>query len=119
MLQFLLILFTVTPQIVPFDFGGEPVNSGDSASLTCSVNKGNLPLNFNWLHNNISISNIKGVTVMRMNKKISTLSIDSVEAEHAGWYTCVVQNIAGTAIHSAKLNVIGDLFYIILYSFCI
>ncbi|KAF2905043.1 hypothetical protein ILUMI_01126, partial [Ignelater luminosus] len=98
-------MYIFVPQILPFDFGEEPVNSGDLASLTCSINKGDLPIKILWLHNNENIKNDEGILINQINRKISTLSIDSVEAKHAGEYTCVAKNLAGTAIHSASLNV--------------
>lgn len=38
---------------------------------------------------------------------ISLLSIDSVAAHHAGQYTCIATNIAGSAIRSANLTING------------
>ncbi|XP_063932377.1 cell adhesion molecule Dscam1 isoform X8 [Zophobas morio] len=95
----------VAPQILHFDFGGEPVNSGDLASLTCSVFKGDLPVKITWYHNNKNVHHVDGVLVSTAGKKISTLSIDSVQAEHAGNYTCVAENKAGTFSYTAELLV--------------
>lgn len=99
--------FLVSPQISPFDFDENVVNSNELVSLTCSVKEGDLPLKITWMHNNRTVDNGDGISVMNMNKKISMLSIDSVEAVHAGEYTCVVQNAAGVAKHSAHLKVNG------------
>lgn len=60
-----------------------------------------------WLHNNENIKNDEGISINQINRKISTLSIDSVEARHAGEYSCVAKNLAGIATHSANLNVNG------------
>lgn len=95
------------PQILPFDFGEESVNSGDLASLICSVHKGDLPMNITWIHYNKSIGYNEGIQISNVNKKISTLSIDSVQEEHSGTYTCLVQNKAGISSHSAELHVNG------------
>uniref|UniRef100_A0AAR5PN10 Down syndrome cell adhesion molecule-like protein Dscam2 n=1 Tax=Dendroctonus ponderosae TaxID=77166 RepID=A0AAR5PN10_DENPD len=95
----------VPPQILPFDFGEDSINSGDLASLTCSVHKGDIPINISWLHNNISVGYKEGVMVSNAGRKISTLSIDSVDASHSGTYTCVAENKAGKTSFSAKLNV--------------
>lgn len=46
------------------------------------------------------------MTVMK-NKKVSTLSIDSVSFETAGEYICVARNRAGSTTFSAVLNVNG------------
>ncbi|KAF7271145.1 hypothetical protein GWI33_015951 [Rhynchophorus ferrugineus] len=95
----------VPPQIVPFDFGEESINSGDLASLTCSVHKGDLPINISWLHNNVSIGYMEGIMISKAGKKISTVSIDSVDESHAGTYTCLAENKAGSASYSAILHV--------------
>ncbi|KAG5890612.1 hypothetical protein JTB14_005122 [Gonioctena quinquepunctata] len=95
----------VSPDIVPFDFGKEQINSGDFATLQCSVHKGDLPINISWLHNNISIGYVKGVMVSKVGKKVSTVTIDSAEEVHSGEYTCVAENKAGAARYSTRLHV--------------
>ncbi|XP_064216074.1 Down syndrome cell adhesion molecule isoform X11 [Tribolium castaneum] len=95
----------VPPQILPFDFGDDPVNSGDVVSLTCSVNKGDLPLRIFWSFNNDTSVDKYGIVVSLVNKRLSTLSIDSVEAHHTGDYKCIAKNSAGVSIHSTQLNV--------------
>lgn len=97
----------VLPQIIPFDFGEDQINSGDIVSLTCSVNKGDLPMEVTWSFNGRPISQVFGVTTNAVNKRLSTLSIDSVQAEHAGYYTCIAKNQAGSANYSAYLFVNG------------
>lgn len=104
---FRLLHFSVLPQITPFDFGDELINSGDSASLTCSIHKGDIPFEITWLHDNVTVANTDGIAVSRVNKKISTLSIDFVQAEHSGAYTCLAKNSAGTASYTAHLYVNG------------
>ncbi|XP_066145678.1 cell adhesion molecule Dscam1 isoform X25 [Euwallacea fornicatus] len=96
----------VIPQILHFDFGEESANSGDSASLSCSIAKGDLPINVTWYHNGKRISSDEGgVVTSRVSKKLSTLSIDSVSAAHIGVYECVAENVAGKATYSAELYV--------------
>lgn len=97
----------VRPQILPFDFGEDDINLGDFASLTCSVHKGDLPINISWLHNNISIGYIDGVLVSKVGKQVSTVTIDSVQEQQAGEYACVAENKAGSARYSANLQVNG------------
>jgi hypothetical protein len=77
------------------------------ASLFCTVSKGDFPIAIVWTLSNRSIESFQGISVMRTNKRISQLSIDSVQAEHAGEYTCSAKNSAGTAHHSAILHVNG------------
>lgn len=82
----------------------------------CTVNKGDYPLDISWKLNGENIQNMNGVTLLRTNKRISQLSIDYVQAEHAGEYICVVQNQAGTASFSSDLRVNGDIY--IYFFFC-
>lgn len=106
-LHVLSLLLSVPPQIVPFDFGEEAVNSGDMVSVMCTVHKGDFPIDTTWTLNGKNLTYVEGVTVMLTNKRISQLSIDSVDAAHAGEYTCRAANKAGVAIHSATLIVNG------------
>lgn len=46
---------------------------------------------------------------MYMNKKVNTLSIESVGAEHAGTYVCIAKNKAGESSYATVLNVNGKL----------
>ncbi|KAK5645477.1 hypothetical protein RI129_006777 [Pyrocoelia pectoralis] len=95
----------VPPQILPFDFGEDTLHADEMVSTTCTVNKGDLPLNISWLLNQQSVSNIKTITVMQTNKRISQLSIETLQAEHAGEYTCLASNVAGVATFKAQLNI--------------
>nr|XP_015838893.1 PREDICTED: Down syndrome cell adhesion molecule isoform X21 [Tribolium castaneum] len=95
----------VPPQITPFEFTDNPVNSEDMCSLLCTVSKGDFPIEITWRLNNRSIEAYQGISVLRTNKRISQLSIDSVQAEHAGEYTCLAKNPAGITHQSAILHV--------------
>lgn len=97
------------PQILPFDFGEESINSGDMTSVSCSISKGDLPLNITWHFNDRLTKSENGITITEVNKRLSALSIESVQAEHAGRYTCIAKNAAGFDSYSAYLNVNGTL----------
>lgn len=97
----------VPPQIVPFDFGDEPINSGDVTSVLCTANKGDFPLNISWTFNDHPVGNLKGVSVFQNNKRSSQLSIDFVQAEHSGRFSCHAVNAAGATSHEALLRVNG------------
>lgn len=100
-------MLAVPPQITPFEFTDNPVNSGDLVSILCAVSKGDPPLDISWLLNGRDVSQVDGISVIRTNKKISQLSIDSVQAEHSGEYSCFAKNSAGNASFSAILYVNG------------
>lgn len=103
-------MISVAPQILPFSFGDEPVNSGESASATCSIQKGDSPMEIIWSFNSVPIppDQIDQYTITK-GKRLSVLAIDAVAARHAGEYTCIVSNKAGAASHSATLSVNGNL----------
>lgn len=104
---FILSFLTVPPQIVSFDFGETAVNSGDMASVICTVHKGDFPIEVTWTLNGRNLEQVEGVSILRTNKRISQLSIDSVDAAHAGEYVCKATNEAGFVEHSAYLRVNG------------
>ncbi|XP_076173874.1 Down syndrome cell adhesion molecule 1 isoform X13 [Ptiloglossa arizonensis] len=97
----------VAPQILPFSFGDEPASWAELISVTCTVTKGDQPLEISWAFNGTPIDSRHGsdVVIASTNKKNSVLTIESVAARHAGDYTCSASNRAGATTHSARLIV--------------
>lgn len=105
------------PQIVHFDFSDEEINSMDMVSASCTVNKGDLPVDIYWTRNGYKIFSNDGISISRTNKRMSVLSIESVRDRHSGEYTCVAENLAGVAKHSAVLSVNGTTSSLCIYLF--
>lgn len=97
----------MVPQILPFSFGEDTMNTGDSTSLMCSISKGDLPIEIFWFHNNRTLKPDGNIAILKTSKKISTLSFDSLQAEHIGQYTCLAKNQAGFTRFSTYLSVNG------------
>ncbi|XP_017767417.1 PREDICTED: Down syndrome cell adhesion molecule-like protein Dscam2 isoform X3 [Eufriesea mexicana] len=105
----------VGPQLAPFVFGDEAANAGEMATVQCAVIKGDLPVKIVWSLNGrpIDVGRVSGdhsydipdIVVTRSSKRISTLTIDSVAARHAGEYACTATNAAGSATHTSVLSV--------------
>lgn len=111
----LVSLAIVLPHITPFEFEGE-ANTDDSVQLTCYVSKGDTPLTISWTLNGKKISSHSGISVVPIGERTSLLIISSVQAEHAGVYTCTAANRAGQVVHNATLLVNGIcVFEIILH----
>lgn len=96
----------MAPQIVPFTFGDEPANSGESMSATCSVSKGDQPLEISWAFNGVPLNDNSDVTIST-SKRLSVLQIEAVAARHAGEYTCTAANRAGAVSRAVTLTVNG------------
>lgn len=110
-MHFLIALFpSVLPYILPFDFDGE-ANTGDSTQLTCYVSKGDTPLNISWSHNGKDIDFESGVTTTLIGSRTNLLTINSVNSDHSGVYTCTASNRGGSAQHSAELLINGTTKY--------
>lgn len=76
--------------------------------VACMIAKGDLPLDLFWsLNDEPILSGEKGFTLLRMNARTSTLSIDSLDAKHRGVFSCVARNKAGFAEFHAELRVNG------------
>ncbi|XP_068899408.1 cell adhesion molecule Dscam1 isoform X5 [Tenebrio molitor] len=95
----------VPPQIHPFDFGDEAVNSGELVIATCAVSKGDFPIAIRWTLKNHPLDQFDGITIVSTNKRVSQLTIESVQAHHTGEYRCIAENKAGIADFSTYLNV--------------
>ena len=102
------MLTTVAPEIVAFDIGEGPANWGDTVTATCTVVKGDHPIQIEWALNGEPISrNHYDISIVNTSKRVSLLTIDGVTARHAGEYTCSVSNAAGGTSYSATLAVNG------------
>lgn len=67
---------------------------------------GDLPINIEWRLNDAPIDESR-ISISKVGKRVSLLTIDSVTGYHAGNYTCVALNPAGSAEHSSRLIVNG------------
>lgn len=105
------------PQIHPFSFGDEAVNSGELVTVTCAISKGDLPLNITWILNGRNINIYDGVATGSLNRRTSQLTIESAQAHHSGEYTCVSENIVGIDKYSSYLNVNGIFLYSFLFEY--
>lgn len=93
---------------MPFAFGDEVSNTGDSIGIQCMANKGDLPIDIRWVLNTSPIvSGENGITIIKLNQRTSSLNINYLEGMHRGIYKCLVSNVAGTAEHAAELQVNG------------
>lgn len=93
---------------MPFEFGEESFNTGDSTGVSCVVVKGDLPISIKWTLNGSPIVNGEnGLTVMKLSAKSSVLNIASLEKEHRGIVKCIAENAAGVAEYSSELQVNG------------
>nr|NP_001246171.1 down syndrome cell adhesion molecule 1, isoform BL [Drosophila melanogaster]AFH07926.1 down syndrome cell adhesion molecule 1, isoform BL [Drosophila melanogaster] len=95
----------VPPHISPFEFGDEPANFGDSVTVQCTISKGDLPVDITWLFNDYAINEYHGVTSSKIGKKVNVLTIDSVNGNNAGNYTCRARNKAQMVEYTAALIV--------------
>lgn len=101
---------TASPKIAPFDFGEKPLNFGETASVQCTILGGDLPIAVKWLLNNIVIENDQydeNLSISKIGKRVTVLTIESVNGYHAGNYTCKAENKAGITSYSANLIVNG------------
>lgn len=81
------------------------------ASVQCAIQKGDLPIEFAWLHNGYLLDENFGVSLTKMSPRISFLNIDSVQAIHRGNYTCVAANKAGRTEFSSELHIDGAIIF--------
>ena len=98
----------VAPQIGMFSFGEEPLNAGEMGTIQCAVIKGDSPMDIDFIFDNKPIiSGEQDVVISKSGKRAKQLTIESVGANHAGEYTCVASNAAGSTSRSAVLAVNG------------
>lgn len=93
---------------MPFYFGDESFNSGDSTAVNCMISKGDLPLNIRWELNSQPILNgHHGVVIVKLSSRLSSLSINSISGEQRGIFKCIAENDAGSDEFESELKVNG------------
>ncbi|KPI92824.1 Down syndrome cell adhesion molecule-like protein CG42256 [Papilio xuthus] len=99
------LIINVPPNILPFTFGEKPANVGEYLQAACTINFGDLPLTITWMFNGQAISLRNNDYTITNSKRSSLLIVESVDAKHAGSYTCIGENRAGRSTYSADLIV--------------
>lgn len=87
----------------------KPANWGETVTATCTILKGDQPIQIEWALNGQPISHDFSDITIVTSKRVSLLTIDAVTASHAGEYTCVASNTAGGTSYSASLAVNGTI----------
>lgn len=98
------------PSITPFWFNSE-VQENHRLSVLCVITSGDLPVSISWLKDGQLLSPQLAQArkiVIKSDDDQSTLKFQSVKLEHAGNYTCMARNRAGTQSHTAPLVVHGE-----------
>ncbi|XP_076390043.1 Down syndrome cell adhesion molecule 1 isoform X20 [Megachile rotundata] len=95
----------VAPEIAPFVISEKPANWGDTVTATCTMLKGDSPIQIEWALNGEPISHDYPDISIATSRRVSLLTIDAVTASHAGEYTCMASNAAGGTSFTATLAV--------------
>lgn len=88
------------------------MNYGESASVTCNIISGDLPVRIEWFFNGSPLANrvdLDRLNVADFGKRTKALSIDGVNERYVGNYSCVATNAASSVEHTDVLIVNGTL----------
>ncbi|XP_054724339.1 cell adhesion molecule Dscam2-like [Uloborus diversus] len=91
------------PVVVDFTFPSA-LKEGERGSAVCTIRSGDRPLQFQWKKAGRDISQDPNIEIQSV-KDSSFLIIESVTAQNAGNYTCIVTNSYGTDKYTATLTV--------------
>lgn len=96
------------------------MNLDDSVTVTCTITKGDLPVNIWWRFGeenktSYNLTTNDGVVITRTSQKVSLLTIEAVKARHRGSYFCFAQNRGGVAQHDAYLAINGLIANIMIH----
>lgn len=97
----------VSPRIIPFYFEENPLQSGQYAQINCLVAEGDLPIEITWTLNDKSIDSFAEISVAKVGKRSTILTIESVSYTSAGNYSCQAKNKAGKTEYITQLLVNG------------
>ena len=121
---------SVPPVLAPFSFGttfsdssmlSSVLTLGARSRVLCGLTRGDPPVSFSWLKDGHSIEDAEAsisrqVTITLVDDFSSLLTIPRLGRGHAGNYTCLASNEAGTDHFTAILHVQGDLVVVPHYS---
>ncbi|XP_074605114.1 protein turtle homolog B-like [Brevipalpus obovatus] len=79
---------------------------GKPAHFLCSLEKGNLPVTFEWLKDGVLLKSSPKIAI-GTSERISSLTLESAARSDAGNYTCRALNSFGSRISTASLLVEG------------
>ncbi|XP_074595523.1 cell adhesion molecule Dscam1-like [Brevipalpus obovatus] len=82
------------------------LKTGEMASFTCILQKGSLPVEFEWLKGN-NVFRSSSNAVVEKSQRTSSLIIQSVTISDSGNYTCKVSNSFGSDMSTSQLIVEG------------
>lgn len=71
------------------------------------ISGGDLPIMVMWTFNRVPIEPNTGILTEKRSKRIHSLMIEAVSAQHSGNYSCLAENAAGVVEHSSQLVVNG------------
>lgn len=100
-------LLLVPPKITAFYFEGNPLHSGQYVQVNCLVSEGDLPIDIKWRLNEQDLDNYPEVSITKVGKRSSLLTIEAVSYATAGNYSCSAKNKAGNAEYVTQLQVNG------------
>ncbi|KAG8222804.1 hypothetical protein J437_LFUL005010, partial [Ladona fulva] len=106
----------VPPKILPIQPMTNLLREGMRAAISCQILEGDLPVTFRWERDGHHIPSsgspssmsgglISSATTRRLDEYSSSLVIEKLAASHAGNYTCIAQNVAGTESFTVPLTV--------------
>lgn len=103
---------------MPFYFGDDSFNPGDSTAVNCMVTKGDLPLTIRWSFNSELIqSGYTDINIAKLSARLSSLSIDSISGRHRGSFKCIASNSAGSDEFVSDLKVNGIFIFELSFFF--
>ena len=83
------------------------LQQGDRATLTCTVARGDSPLTLMWMKDGEPIPRENSYKVLNFDEFNSMLTLESLNLEHIGNYSCRASNLAGSSTVATQLNVYG------------
>ncbi|XP_060864194.1 cell adhesion molecule Dscam2 isoform X10 [Metopolophium dirhodum] len=95
----------VPPKMMPFTFGDDIPEAGETISIQCTVSSGDIPIEFAWTFNGKSTSDLANVFVSKTGRRVSSLTVESLTEKNVGNYSCLARNMAGETGHTASLYV--------------
>lgn len=98
--------FIVGPIIDASHFHDQNIQSGNIATITCSLTEGDPPVEFKWTKDDKPVESLPEIQIVSQ-KFSSLLTISSTSSIHAGNYFCKASNPVSWSLRKARVFVDG------------
>lgn len=104
------------PVIQPIPINGHFMKA-QRLKLGCTILSGSTPIKFEWFKNGHLLTSNNRLTIRKIHEESSDLIVNSLQAQDAGVYKCIVSNSKGSDFTEVNVQVKGKTLIFLQHPF--